>query len=135
MFMSWHELASSDAEAGLAFYRTIFGWGDAGTHDMGHMGDYYMFDAGAWPTGGAYTIPEDMPIPTAWIPYIMTDGLDAACDRLKTAGGKIMNGPMEVPGGSRVAVCMDAHGAAFGLHEAGDETSEAVGEGSAEAAA
>ena len=136
-FMSWHELGSSDAEAGLAFYRTIFGWGDAGTHDLGEeMGNYYMFDAGAWPTGGAYTIPASMEgMPSAWIPYIMTDGLDAACERLKAAGGQIMNGPMDVPGGSRVAVCMDAHGAAFGLHEAGDETPEAVGEGSAEAVA
>ena len=92
MSMSWHELASSDAEAGLAFYRAIFGWGDAGTHDMGHMGNYYMFDVGAWPTGGAYTIPENMPIPTAWIPYIMTEGLDAACERVTSGGGQIMNG-------------------------------------------
>ena len=135
MFMSWHELASSDAEAGLAFYRAIFGWGDAGTHDMGHMGNYHTFDAGAWPTGGAYTIPENMPIPTAWIPYIMTEGLHAACERVTSGGGQIMNGPMEVPGGSRVAVCLDAHGAAFGLHEAGEETPEAASEGSSEAAA
>ena len=134
-FMSWHELASSDAETSLAFYRTIFGWGDAGTHDMGHMGNYHTFDAGAWPTGGAYTIPENMPIPTAWIPYIMTEGLHAACERVTSGGGQIMNGPMEVPGGSRVAVCLDAHGAAFGLHEAGEETPEAASEGSSEAAA
>jgi len=135
MFMSWHELGSSDAEAGLAFYRSVFGWGDAGTHDIGGGMDYYMFDAGASPTGGAYTIQPAMPMSPCWTPYIMTDGLDAACDRLNASGGKILNGPMEVPGGSRVAVCMDAHGAMFGLHEAGPEMAEGVGESSAEAAA
>lgn len=139
-FMSWHELATTDVDAGLAFYHAVFGWGDAGTHDMGEeMGSYYMFDAGAWPTGGAYTIPQGMEMPTDfppnWCAYIMTDDLDAACERVKSGGGTILNGPMEVPGGSRVAFCLDAHGAYFGLHGAGPEKAQGVGEGSAEAAA
>ncbi len=139
MFMSWHELASTDVDAGLAFYRSVFGWGDAGSHDMGDGMIYYMFGAGAMPFGGAYTIPSGMDMPMemkpSWCAYIMTDGLDAACDRVKAGGGQILNGPMEVPGGSRVAVCLDAHGAYFGLHEAGPEMAEGVGEGSKEATA
>lgn len=117
-FMSWHELGSTDAKAGLKFYTTVFGWGDAGSEDMGEeFGTYHMFDTGAWPIGGAYTIPEGMGMPSCWIPYIMTADLDAACARVKSGGGQIMNGPMEVPGGSRVAVCTDPAGAWFGLHE------------------
>jgi predicted enzyme related to lactoylglutathione lyase len=31
-------------------------------------------------------------------------------------GGKILNGPMEVPGGDKVVNAMDPQGAAFSLH-------------------
>ncbi len=136
-FMSWHELASTDAKAGLEFYRTVFGWNDTETMDMGEeMGDYDMFDAGDWPIGGAYTIPASMAgMPPSWMPYIMTNDLDGACGRVSSMGGHIMNGPMEVPGGGRVAMCTDAHGAAFGLHEAGPEMAEDAAERSMEATA
>jgi predicted enzyme related to lactoylglutathione lyase len=43
--------------------------------------------------------------------------LDAAIERIKAGGGKILNGPMEVPGGDRVVTAMDPQGAAFSLHE------------------
>ena len=32
-------------------------------------------------------------------------------------GGKILNGPMDVPGDDRVVNAMDPQGAAFGLHQ------------------
>jgi hypothetical protein len=35
---------------------------------------------------------------------------------VKANGGKILNGPMEVPGGDWVVNCMDPQGAAFSLH-------------------
>lgn len=137
--VSWNELATTDADAGLAFYRSLFGWGDAGTQDMGGGMLYSMFEAGGMPIGGVYTIPTGMDMPMemkpAWCAYILTGDLDAACDRVKSGGGQILNGPMDVPGGSRVAVCLDAHGAYFGLHEAGPEMAESIGESSSEAAA
>jgi predicted enzyme related to lactoylglutathione lyase len=42
--------------------------------------------------------------------------INAAAERIKTNGGKILNGPMEVPGGDWVLNAMDPQGAAFGLH-------------------
>ena len=41
--------------------------------------------------------------------------LDAAVDRVNAGGGKIMNGPMEVPGGSWIVQAMDPQGAFFCL--------------------
>jgi len=35
---------------------------------------------------------------------------------VKKGGGQVMHGPMEVPGGDRVAQCMDPQRAAFALH-------------------
>jgi hypothetical protein len=31
-------------------------------------------------------------------------------------GGRVLNGPQEVPGGDIVAQCLDSQGAAFALH-------------------
>jgi predicted enzyme related to lactoylglutathione lyase len=31
-------------------------------------------------------------------------------------GGQVLNGPMDVPGGDRVAQCLDPQGAPFALH-------------------
>ena len=43
-------------------------------------------------------------------------GHHAAVERIKSNGGKILNGPMEVPGGDWVVNAMDPQGAAFALH-------------------
>jgi predicted enzyme related to lactoylglutathione lyase len=42
--------------------------------------------------------------------------VDAAAERIKAAGGKVLNGPMDVPDGDRILNAMDPQGAAFGLH-------------------
>mgnify|MGYP003352593281 CR=1 FL=1 len=49
---------------------------------------------------------------------IMLNGFgDAATiEAVKKGGGAVLNGPMDVPGGVRIANCMDPQGAAFSLH-------------------
>ena len=47
---------------------------------------------------------------------VMVDSADAAADRAKKAGGTVINGPMEVPGGDRIAAILDPQGAAFAVH-------------------
>ena len=41
--------------------------------------------------------------------------INAAAERVKSAGGKVMNGPMDVPGGSRIVQCTDPQGVFFSL--------------------
>ncbi|MFM2281884.1 MAG: hypothetical protein RLZZ444_4115, partial [Pseudomonadota bacterium] len=43
---------------------------------------------------------------------------DAAIDRATSRGGKVLNGPHEVPGGSFIVNCLDPQGAAFSLTSA-----------------
>ncbi len=50
-----------------------------------------------------------------WRYYINVEAIDAASERVKSAGGKVVNGPMEVPGGSWVIDGLDPQGAMFGL--------------------
>jgi predicted enzyme related to lactoylglutathione lyase len=39
---------------------------------------------------------------------------------VKAGGGQVLNGPMDIPGGDRIAQCLDPQGAAFALHQAKD---------------
>jgi hypothetical protein len=34
----------------------------------------------------------------------------------KASGGRVLVGPMDIPGGGRIAICMDPQGAPFALH-------------------
>ena len=55
-------------------------------------------------------------VPPHWLIYFRVPDVDAAAERIKANGGKVLNGPMEVPGGDRVVTAADPQGAAFGLH-------------------
>jgi hypothetical protein len=54
--------------------------------------------------------------PSHWGIYFLVDSIDVAVERIEASGGKILNGPMEVPGGDQVVNAMDPQGAAFSLH-------------------
>lgn len=113
---SWHELATSDQEAAFDFYAELFGWQKTEAMDMGEMGTYQMYGLGEIPLGGMYNKPAEMPGPPAWLYYAMVDDVDAAAETVQELGGKVLNGPMEVPGGDRIVQCLDPQGAFFALH-------------------
>jgi predicted enzyme related to lactoylglutathione lyase len=117
--MSWHELATTDWEAGRRFYFELFGWTATEDFDMGPMGTYAMFGRKGRPYGGMFTKPPEMPMPPNWLLYVLVDGLEAAIERVKQGGGQLLHGPESVPGGDRIAQCADPQGAAFALHEKG----------------
>jgi len=114
---SWHELATDDWEAAWAFYSSLFGWQETDRMDMGEGGMYQMYGRGAHPLGGMFNRPPEMPW-SSWLFYITVSDVNAAADKVKALGGKILNGPMEVPGGDVVAQCLDPQGAAFAIHTA-----------------
>ncbi|HYO48016.1 MAG TPA: VOC family protein [Gemmatimonadota bacterium] len=114
---SWHELATTDYEAAFDFYSDLFGWEKQQAMDMGEAGVYQMYGRGGNMLGGMYNKTVDQPGPPAWLYYITIGDLDATVGRVTKKGGKIVVGPMEVPGGSRIAMGIDPQGAAFGLHQ------------------
>jgi predicted enzyme related to lactoylglutathione lyase len=116
---SWHELATTDHEAAFAFYSEVFGWKKTDVMDMGGMGIYQMFGPdtdGSFSYGGMYNKPAEMPAPPHWLYYITVLDIDAGVAQVQELGGKVLNGPEEVPGGDMVAQCMDPQGGAFALH-------------------
>jgi len=114
---SWHELMTTDVPAAMTFYQTLFGWQPSEAVDMGPIGKYQMFNRPHGMIGGMMNRPPEMAqVPPNWQIYFRVPDVDAAAERVKANGGKILNGPMEVPGGDRVVNVMDPQGAAFGLH-------------------
>jgi predicted enzyme related to lactoylglutathione lyase len=111
--IGWHELHSGDWEAGFAFYETLFGWTRDMAIPMGPAGTYQLFATGAHAIGGMMTDTE-APEPY-WLYYVSVDDIDAAAARTTAAGGTILYGPVEVPGGMWVINAKDPQGATFAL--------------------
>lgn len=55
-----------------------------------------------------------MPQP-AWLFYFVVDSVDTAAERIRSAGGQVINGPMPVPDGSWIVHGLDPQGAMFAL--------------------
>jgi uncharacterized protein len=112
---TWNELMTTDHEAALRFYGQLFKWETVREHDMGPMGKYVLFGLGGKELGGMMNKPKDVPMPPAWTYYVATTELDTVLARAKSKNAKVLNGPMEVPGGGRIVQLKDPQGAVVAL--------------------
>ncbi|MBM6593491.1 VOC family protein [Microvirga pudoricolor] len=112
--VGWHELVTFDQAALFDFYAKQFGWTKDHAFDMGPMGVYQIFAHRGEALGGMMNKPPQAPAPF-WLYYFMTDGIDEASERVTAGGGKVINGPMEVPGDAWIVQCLDPQGAMFAL--------------------
>jgi predicted enzyme related to lactoylglutathione lyase len=112
---TWHELATTDLDAAFSFYSELFGWSKGTTHDMGEM-HYQVVTHEGKDVGGIYK-PQDNTTPPNWLSYVHVEDASKAAEAAKSAGGRILNGPMEVPGGSWVVMMLDPQGGAFAVVE------------------
>ena len=114
---SWHELMTTDAPAAMEFYGEVFGWQPSDTLDMGPMGKYHMFNRPHGMIGGMMNKPPEMAQVTPnWQIYFRVPDILSAVERINANGGRILNGPMEVPGGDWIVNALDPQGAVFALH-------------------
>ena len=115
--IGWHELYTTDLESGFEFYNKLFGWTKVTDMDMGPMGTYRVFDEGdrkPMGDGGMMTKAPHIPV-SGWNFYFNVDSINAAMERVKSGGGKIVNGPMQVPGGGWIIQGQDPQKAMFSL--------------------
>lgn len=115
--VGWHELYTKDWKKALDFYSGQFGWTKTREFDMGEMGVYAIFGMGGDDAGGMMDKPDQIPNPV-WQFYFNVPAIDAAADRVKANGGKVLMGPHEVPGGTWIVQCQDPQGAHFALSAA-----------------
>jgi len=118
------ELASPDNDAAWAFYEPLLDWRRVGTWELGaDLGAYLRFEDGAGRTGGMSNSARLPGVHPHWVYYAAVDDAVATCERVTSAGGRVLQGPFENPRGDFIAYCEDALGAAFGLLEPGSSIS------------
>ena len=111
--VAWRELHTTDWSAAFDFYSGEFGWSKAEAMDMGPMGIYQIFTAGGnW--AGALFNASTFGRP-GWLFYFVVGDIDEAVERVRSAGGEILEGPMEVPGSAWIIQGRDPQGAMFAL--------------------
>jgi len=112
--MRWNELRTSDPEAAIAFYTKHFGWTQNGDMDMGSMGKYHFVQHGGVGIGAILGTDPGSP-GSLWTHVIGVDDIDRAIAALNDNGGKLVHGPMQIPGGEWALYGVDPQGAHFSL--------------------
>jgi predicted enzyme related to lactoylglutathione lyase len=111
--VGWHELLAADWQTAFAFYREVFGWLQAAPQ-IGQSDSYQLISAGGQTIGGIFTKLPTVPLPF-WLYYFNVGDIDVAAGRVKSNGGRVAQGPVELPDGSWIARCIDPQGAMFAL--------------------
>jgi predicted enzyme related to lactoylglutathione lyase len=110
----WADVVTPDLDAGRRFYQALFGWEyqDSGPE----FGNYTMALVDGKPVAGITPpAPGGEAAPPMWSVYLASSDVDATAAKIDRAGGKILMGPMDIPGSGRMLVGFDPTGAAFGV--------------------
>ncbi len=110
---AWNELVTSDLDGAKAFYPDVFGWTLGGVMPMGEAGDYQFIEHGGRQIGGMMQVPPGGH--AGWGFAFTNDDIDGAIEHIKSGGGTIRGGPMDVPGDQRVLMASDPEGVPFML--------------------
>lgn len=120
--VGWNELGTRDPAAAKQFYGAVFGWSydeepsdRVGTYTIAKVDDSMV--AGMIDMNALEMPPE---IPANWLAYFIVDDADAALEKIRSGGGSVMNGPIDIPPG-RFAVVADPFGAAFAVMQPAEE--------------
>jgi len=112
---SWPELSTTDQKAGVAFYRSLFGW-DLNEMPIGEGDMYSMFTMRGKEVGAAYTMrPEERQsgAPPHWNSYVTVANVDEAVKKAEGLGATVFAPPFDVMDAGRMAVLQDPTGAVF----------------------
>ena len=111
---SWSELMTTNPKAATEFYGTLFGW-KVETMDMG-SGPYHVVKVGDTSLGGIMGMPPGAPaMPPMWGCYVTVTNVDETAKKCTSLGGKVLNGPMDIPTVGRFAVIQDPQGAVLNV--------------------
>jgi predicted enzyme related to lactoylglutathione lyase len=119
----WNELGTRDTAAAKEFYGRVFGW-DHAEEESERAGIYTVWKAGEAMVGGmldlnALGMPDE--VPPHWLVYFTVEDADGAVAKVKSGGGDVRFGPIDIPIG-RFAVVADQFGAVFAVMQPSEET-------------
>jgi uncharacterized protein len=108
------ELGSTDIAKAKTFYSSFFDW-KLSDMDMGNGMIYTTFKPSDDSPGGGM-MQQPMPgAPSAWLPYVLVDDVNAAAAKAKTLGAKVIVDTQEVPNMGWFTIITDPTGAPLGL--------------------
>ena len=111
---SWVDLSTPDIEAATSFYGRLLDWGISTSTTP--MGSYHIASAGSREVCGMMAHgPELVGAPAMWTVFFTVDDLATALTTVTAEGGTVLQPPIDIPGGARVAVVADPAGAVFAL--------------------
>ncbi|MFE7808647.1 VOC family protein [Streptomyces sp. NPDC057430] len=120
--MTWAELHTSDVDAAVAFYHSVFGLESAAMPMPEDTGAYLtLYPAGLGEEGMfGGVVPLDLdPVEAeggpAWLVYFEVPDTDAAVAAAERLGGTVRLAPMELEGVGRMAKLADPFGARFAV--------------------
>jgi len=114
----WTDVTAPDLEAAKRFYAAVFDWTfeDTGAD----FGNYNLcFLDGKMVAAVSPPMQDMADAPAAWSLYLWSEDLDGTARRVEQGGGKLLMGPMEIPGSGRMLFGFDPTDAAFGVWEPG----------------
>jgi predicted enzyme related to lactoylglutathione lyase len=106
----WFEHVSKEAKKAQAFYGEVLGW-NVKPFPMG-KDTYEMIYVGETMIGG-YGLPQGDRQPAHWISYVSVENVDASAKAATAKGGKVVQGPFDIPTVGRTARIADPQGAEF----------------------
>jgi predicted enzyme related to lactoylglutathione lyase len=111
--VGWHELLAEDRDKIFPFYAELLGWQKASAE--GDPADVYeLFSVAGQTIGGMLTKLPSVSQP-CWLYYFNVDDVGAAAERVNAGGGRVLQGPIELPDGCWIVRCADPQGALFAL--------------------
>lgn len=114
--VGWHELLAEDRNKVFDFYGELFGWQKSYAEtDPADL--YQLFSAAGQTMGGMLTKLPSVSQPS-WLYYFNVEDIAAAANRVDAGGGRVLQGPIELPDGCWIVRCADPQGALFALQGA-----------------
>jgi predicted enzyme related to lactoylglutathione lyase len=109
----WWEINAKDAEPLVEFYGRIFDW----EHTYDENSGIYYIDSGDGTNGGISggIFTGKGKLPTHRCLYVKVEDLDAITEKVKKQGQPILQGPFDLPSGTRLAFFQDPEGHMIGL--------------------
>jgi predicted enzyme related to lactoylglutathione lyase len=110
---AWFELHTRDYDAGVQFYRDVFGWRTQVASDTPEF-RYTTLDGGDEQLAGIMDASVFLPdgVPAAWSVYFRVADADLALSEVVALGGEVLMGAEDTPYG-RLATAADPTGAVF----------------------
>lgn len=122
----WVDTTQPDPEAAIAFYGGLFGWEIEDVMPPGQPGVYAIGRLDGRDAAAVASQPEASPDAAVWNTYVWVRDADETAAAVRSAGGSVLNDPVDVGATGRMAVFADPAGAVFSVWQAGEHRGAGV---------